>query len=51
MDQVFPANTGQYPNLPDGKTRNRWFAKAKKAEVVLETLRPYLVLKHGICKM
>lgn len=47
MDQVFPANTGQYPNLPDEKTRNRWFAKAKKAEVVLETLRPYLVLKHG----
>lgn len=46
MDQVFPASMGPR-NLPDGKVRNRWFAKANKAEVVLETLRPYLVLKYG----
>lgn len=47
MDQVFPASRGQVTPPPDEKKRNRWFTKAKKAEGVIEALRPYLILKYG----
>lgn len=51
MDQAFPASTSQAPKPFNGKTRNRWYAKAKKAEEVVEALRPYLILKFGHLQM
>lgn len=47
MDQIFPASSGQFTSPSDEKLRNRWFAKAKKAEEVIEALKPHLILKFG----
>lgn len=47
MNQAFPATTDDLSTPPDEKKRHRWYAKSRKAEEVIEALRPYLILKFG----
>lgn len=38
-------------DLPSGKVTNRWYVKARKARLLLETLGPHFRLKAGHCEV